>query len=307
MIKILKSQIVVNEKRFNRVNSEFDTITQRKSNNIFENTTIFRKFIEFLYDFAFDMFENSNDNVFAFRKFRYFNQLKTYVIWQNEQHVLTQIKRDMIIKIVAKRTKKFFIVVFTIVEKKSIIKIQKKKRLIFTKKNAKYETYDEYVMKMKQQFDFNNVKHRKNMHVQKIKFVIIFLKQTIKKQWHFHVRTKEFVQFIWQNYKNYLFEKITIDRAIFDQNNYDSWLNVKQLNNYNVSQFIFYLNFLKFYLFVHMQHINFQMINKFKNFVKVKFRTKISNKNFIKKNTTYEKFQNNIIKIEHDFKQKKIY
>ena len=94
---------------------------------------------------------------------------------------MTQIERDMIIKIVAKRTKNFFIVVFTIVEKKSIIKIQKKTFDIY-KKNAKYETYDEYVMKMKQQFDFNNVKHKKNMHVQKIKFVIIFLKQTIKKQ-----------------------------------------------------------------------------------------------------------------------------
>ena len=79
MIKILKSQIVVNEKRFNRNISKFDTIIQRKNNNTSENTTISRKFIEFFYDFAFDMFENSNDNVFAFRKFRYFNQLKTYI------------------------------------------------------------------------------------------------------------------------------------------------------------------------------------------------------------------------------------
>ena len=79
MIKILKSQIVVSEKRFNRIISKFDIITQRENNNTFENTTIFRKFIDFFYNFAFDMFENSNDNIFAFRKFRYFNQLKTYV------------------------------------------------------------------------------------------------------------------------------------------------------------------------------------------------------------------------------------
>ena len=80
MIKTLKSQIVVNEKRFNRVNQKLNTTTQRESNNISENTTIFRKSIEFLYDFSFDMFENSNDNVFASRRLRYFNQLKIYVI-----------------------------------------------------------------------------------------------------------------------------------------------------------------------------------------------------------------------------------
>ena len=99
----------------------------------------------------------------------------------------------------------------------------------------------------------------------------------------------------------------TIYDTILNQNNYDLWLNVKQLNNYNVFQFIFYLSFLKFYLFAYMQYINFQMINKLKNVVKIEFRIEMSNRNFIKRNAIYEKFQNNIIKIEHDFKQKKIY
>ena len=80
MIRILRSQIVVSEKRFNRVNQKLDTIIQRENNNISENTTISRESIEFFYDFAFDMLENSNDNVFAFRRFRYLNQLKIYVI-----------------------------------------------------------------------------------------------------------------------------------------------------------------------------------------------------------------------------------
>ena len=53
-----------------------------------------------------------------------------------------------------------------------------------------------------------------------------------------------------------------------------------------------------------MKHINFQMINKFKNFVIVELRIEITKKKFIKNNVIYSKLQRNIIKIEFNLNQK---
>ena len=87
----------------------------------------------------------------------------------------------MIIKIVVARANQSFIFVFAILEKKSIIKIIEKTSQNY-KSNSTYAIYDEYIMKMKQQFNFNNVAHKENMNSQKINFANTFLNHTSKLQ-----------------------------------------------------------------------------------------------------------------------------
>ena len=87
----------------------------------------------------------------------------------------------MIIKIVVARANQSFIFVCAIFEKKSIIKIIDKTSQNY-KNNSIYAIYDEYIMKMKQQFNLNNVAHRKNMNFQKINFASTFLNHTSKLQ-----------------------------------------------------------------------------------------------------------------------------
>ena len=80
----LRSRIATSEELFNniQVTSEFNTKTQQEGNNITEDI-LFRiessKFIEFVYDFAIDKFENFDDDVSTNFKFQYFNRLKIYV------------------------------------------------------------------------------------------------------------------------------------------------------------------------------------------------------------------------------------
>ena len=55
---------------------------QQKDNNITKNilsSIEFSKFIEFVYDFAIDKFENFDDDVSTNFKFQYFVRLKIYV------------------------------------------------------------------------------------------------------------------------------------------------------------------------------------------------------------------------------------
>ena len=301
MIRNLRSQIVASEELFNQVISEHDTNTQRESNNTTEDTTISRESIAFIYDFAVDMSKDSDDNVLALRKLQYIHQLKTYVTWQNEQRILTEIERDVVIKIAARRAEES---TSAIVEKKSIIKILEK-TLKNYKDNCHYAIYDEYIMKMKQQFDLNNVKHKKNMNSQKIDFAITFLDHTSKSQWNFYVRVNSALVHIWKIYKIFLRDRTIQSRLTHDQNIYDSWNDVKQHSHVIVSSFISYLNRLKFYLSTHMKHINYQMMNKFKNFVSIDIRTEMIDKKFIKRSVIYEKLQQNIIEIEFSLKQKK--
>ena len=87
----------------------------------------------------------------------------------------------MIIKIVVARTNQSFIFVFAIFEKKSIIKIIEKTFQNY-KNNSIYAIYDEYIMKIKQQFNFNNVVHKENMNFEKIDFANTFLNYTSKLQ-----------------------------------------------------------------------------------------------------------------------------
>ena len=61
---------------------------------------------------------------------------------------------------------------------------------------------------------------------------------------------------------------------------------------------------MKFYLSKYIKHIDFQMMNKLKNFVIVELRIEITEKKFIKNNVIYLKLQRNIIKIEFNLNQK---
>ena len=75
----LKFRIAINKEFFNNIQiiSKFNTKIQQKNNNITKNIL---SFIEFVYDFAIDKFENFDDNVLKNFKFQYFVHLKTYVI-----------------------------------------------------------------------------------------------------------------------------------------------------------------------------------------------------------------------------------
>ena len=307
-IRNLRSRIITSEEFFNNIQviSESNTKIQQKDSNITENILSFIEFsklIEFVYDFAIDKFENFDDDVSTNLKFQYFIRLKIYVTWQDEQRILTQIERDMIIKIAVARTNQSFIFVSAIFEKKSIIKIIKKTSQNY-KNNSIYAIYDEYIMKMKQQFNLNNVVHKENMKSQRIDFASTFLNHTSKLQWHSYVRTNSTFEHIWKFYKIFLHDRITQNRLTHDQNNFDKWNDVKQQFNHNVFQFIFYLNRIKFYLSKYMKHIDFQMMSKFKNFVIVELRIEMKEKKFIKNNVIYQKLQRNIIEIEFNLNQK---
>ena len=83
-IRNLKFRIETNEEFFNNIQiiSKFNTKIQQKNNNITENILSFiefSKFIEFVYDFAIDKFENFDDDVSTNFKFQYFVRLKIYV------------------------------------------------------------------------------------------------------------------------------------------------------------------------------------------------------------------------------------
>ena len=84
-IRNLRFRIATNEKFFNNIQiiSKFNTKIQQKENNITENILFrieFSKFIEFVYDFAIDKFEDFDDDVSTNLKFQYLNRLKIYVI-----------------------------------------------------------------------------------------------------------------------------------------------------------------------------------------------------------------------------------
>ena len=209
----------------------------------------------------------------------------------------------MTIKIVVARANQSSIFVFAIFEKKSIIKIIDKTFQNY-KNNSTYAIYDEYIMKMKQQFNLNNVVHEKNMNFQKISFVSTFLNHTSKSQWHLYVRINSIRKHIWKFYKLFLHYRTIQNRLTHDQDNFDKWNDVKQQFNHNVFQFIVYLNRMKFYLSKHMKHIDFQMMSKFKSFVIVELRIEMTKKKFIKNNVIYSKLQRNIIEIEFNLNQK---
>ena len=83
-IRNLRFRIATNEKIFNNIQiiSKFNTKIQQKNNNITENilsSIELLKFIEFVYDFAIDKFENFDDDVSTNFKFQYFVRLKIYV------------------------------------------------------------------------------------------------------------------------------------------------------------------------------------------------------------------------------------
>ena len=80
----LKFRIATSEESFNntQIISEFNTKIQQKNNNVIENILSrieFSKFIELVYDFAIDKFEDFDDDVSTNLKFQYFVRLKIYV------------------------------------------------------------------------------------------------------------------------------------------------------------------------------------------------------------------------------------
>ena len=84
-IRNLKFRIATSEKFFNNIQiiSKFNMKIQQNNNNITKNilsSIEFSKFIEFVYDFAIDKFENFDDDVSTNFKFQYFVRLKIYVI-----------------------------------------------------------------------------------------------------------------------------------------------------------------------------------------------------------------------------------
>ena len=84
-IRNLKFRIATSEKFFNNIQviSESNTKIQQENSNITENTLSsieFSEFIEFVYDFAIDKFEDFDDDVSTNLKFQYLARLKTYVI-----------------------------------------------------------------------------------------------------------------------------------------------------------------------------------------------------------------------------------
>ena len=79
-----KFRIATNEKSFNntQIILKFYTKIQQENNNVIENILSrieSSKFIEFVYDFAIDRFENFDDDVSTNFKFQYLVRFKIYV------------------------------------------------------------------------------------------------------------------------------------------------------------------------------------------------------------------------------------
>lgn len=119
------------------------------------------------------------------------------------------------------------------------------------------------------------------------------------------MRVNPLSSFTWQNYKDFLRDRTTQSRETHDQDSYDRWNHAGQRRDESVSQYISYLNRMKSYLPPDMQHTNYMQMSKLKSSVLPELVAEMTGKESIKKSTTYEELQRNIIEIESSLTQKK--
>ena len=164
-------------------------------------------------------FDFSESNIIA-KKYR------TYI---EQQHARYEILRNAF---------NFSIVQIIVFKKKSFyIKIMKNKSNFFSKNS--YAKWIQYVWKMKNQFDMNQMNdYVKNFDKIKFFFVVIFLKREFNAQLLWNVKTKNNKNrnYIWKKYVDF-FKKNIKKAFIRKKNNFEKYKNYKQLIHQSVKNY----------------------------------------------------------------------
>ena len=155
-------------------------------------------------------------------------EFRTYIRQQHERH---EIYRRTQISITSTAIK----------EKLFYIKIMRDKSNLFSKNN--YAKWTQYVWKMKNQFDMNQMndilqKHFVKTNKIKFFFAVIFLKKDFNAQllWSVKARNNSDKTYIWTKYVNFLKNNI---KKIFikKENNFEKYRNYKQRSNQSIRDY----------------------------------------------------------------------
>ena len=193
--------------------------------------------------------------------------MKKYRAYIQQQHVrMKTLQRAFVFSIVQ---------IFVFKKKSFYIKIMKNKSKLFVENN--YKKWTQYVWKMKNQFDMNQMNdYVKNFDKIKLFFVVIFLKKKFIAQllWNAKVKNNSKKNYIWKKYVDF-FKKNIKEVFIRKKNNFEKYKNYKQkinqsIKNYDAHRIALFSNLhsiMKFSSAIELQNFVLNLIQNNQNFL----------------------------------------